>query len=344
MISCGDDEDPQPGSAQVNIVPENFTVDIPSSISDPNSGGKLGSRNSLFDMSFIYIGLPVFIHIGEASAEIVQEIMTVIRLYNLDKAQSFEFTSDDDGRVKTVRIEEQITIGVESYEYGMEIKDKIDNAIAMQVFWNNSPVEGFAIMNAYQMDRQNNDSSTLNTFYRVRYSENISNADAEMEVWISGIPPIPSDTGSIVNMRMLVSKTADIVTVIGNSHHPYFSFWGGQSGVVGRNYTFRARGDDENEIGIAEVALPPSNTSSVSQIFNTYNILEVCKSEYGDGVESLLFNYKAPGYFSESGGFLGDGDYNADPALWTESFTNLSGLRPFIPRDIRDLQLGFETF
>ncbi len=341
--ACSEDEDTAP--VQDNIIPDRFKIDIPSSISSANSGGKLASNpDSIYDVSWIYGGLPHFIQIGEGSADIVSAIISSIYKYNLAQAQSFDFTSDDDGRVKELVIKENSLVNGLTYQFGMQIKDKADDAVAMQVFWNNNPIEGFAVMNVYQMNRVNNDSSTLNTFYKVRYSENIPNFDAEMEVWISGASVDPVDTFDVDGLRMRVTKIGNIVTVYGNSNHPQFQFSNGTSGIIGRNYAFRARGDEANEIGVAEVALPPSNVSTITNLYTSYNILEVCKIEYGTAVESILFNYKAPGYFSETGGFLGDGDYNADPQLWSAVFIDLTALDPFIPSDIRDLVIDFESF
>lgn len=343
LFSCSDDEETEPQDN--NIVPEKFKIDIPTSISDANSGGKLmHDPDSVFDMSFVYQGLPLFIHIGESSAEIVEALILGIRRYNLSRAQALDFTSDEDGRVKELVVKEMPIVDGTVYQFGLQVKDKEDDEIAMQVFWNNSPIEGIAIMNVYQMDRVNNDSSTLNTYYKVRYTENVVDADAEMEVWVADFPTDASDTFALDGMRMLAQKSGDVITVYGNSNHPYFEFSDGGSGVVGRNYAFRARGDEANEVGVAEVALPPSSETSVNGVFQNFNILEVCKTEYGNSVESSLFNYLAPGYFSDADGFVGDGNYNADPQLYPSSFVDLTGLRPFVPKDIRDLQIDFENF
>lgn len=344
LFSCSSDDNETVPPAE-NIVPEKFKIDIPLSISDPNSGGKVSQDpDSVFDMSFIYEGLPLFIHIGENSADIVENIIIAIGQYNLAQAQTLDFTSNEDGRLKELQVKNSPSVNGTVYQYGLQVKDKVDDVIAMQVFWNNSPVEGFAVMNVFQMDRNNNDSSTMDTFYKVRYTENPGSADAEMEVWIADFPANSSDTFALDGMRMLVQKTGDVITVLGNSNHPNFVFSDGGSGIVGRNYAFRARGDEANDVGVAEIALPPSIETSFSGVYRNYNILEVCKNEYGDSVESALFNYLAPGYFSDANGFLGDGNYNADPQLYPPAFVDLTGLRPFVPSDIRDLQIEFENF
>ena len=162
--------------------------------------------DSVFDMSFVYQGLPLFIHIGENSAEIVEALILGIRQYNLSRAQALDFTSDDDGRMKELVVKEMPVVDGTVYQFGLQVKDKADDEIAMQVFWNNSPIEGIAIMNVYQMDRVNNDSSTLNTFYKVRYTENVIDADAEMEVWVADFPADASDTFALDGFAHARSK------------------------------------------------------------------------------------------------------------------------------------------
>ena len=56
-------------------------------------------------------------------------------------------------------VKENLTASGKTWEYGLQIKDKADDAVAMQVFWNNSPIKGFALMNVYEVDRSGHDSS-----------------------------------------------------------------------------------------------------------------------------------------------------------------------------------------
>lgn len=347
FVSCGDDEETSdPVTPSESVVPSTFRVDIPPSISSESSGGKVSADpDSLFDMSFIYEAIPGFIEIGESAALTVEEIMVTIQKYNLSRAQAVSFVSDDDGRDKELIVRENVTASDEMYEYGMQIIDVDDQEVAMQVFWNTNPVKGFAIMNVFQIDRENDENLYSDTYYKIAYSEADTAADATMEVWIANFPIENADSFGVDNFRMFVSKSGDVVTVNGNSNHPNMAFENGTSGIVGRNYAFRARADEANDVGVIEVGLPPSDVNMPNAVYRDYNILEVVRAEYGSGIDStLVFNYKAPGYFSEDGGFLGDGDYNADPNLFPASFVSLNGLRSFVPSEIRDLEISFEAF
>ena len=350
FTSCNEEENALPAPNSTSA-PTTFSVDIPSSISRDASSSRVASTtgarafrsDSVFDVSWIYDGLPHFIRIGEQSAEIVESISQGISKFNLAQVQAFDYTADD-GKLKALEVKEEVSANGETWHYGLQIKDKTDDAVAMQIFWNSGEgnVKGLAIMNPYLMDKRNK-VSIKDAMYKIEYSEVESNYDAVMDVSISGLSQEKStDTFWVETIRMTARKTGDIVEVFGNSHHPDFEFNNGSKGKVARNYAFRAKGHDINNYGVAEVALPPSTTTS-SDVYTNFNIKKVVESEYTSAAGGLIFNETAPGYFADDK-FLGDGETTQDSTKFTDDFVKLSDMTSFIPSEIKTLAVTFESF
>ena len=92
-----------------SILPDEFNVEIPSSISyettTDKTSNKTGGGTSMGDTlngNRIYHHLALFIHVGGKAGHMVHDIMQAIRVHNINQAMSFSFTSQDDGRVKNV--------------------------------------------------------------------------------------------------------------------------------------------------------------------------------------------------------------------------------------------------
>ena len=153
--SCKKDnvETPQ---QKTGILPSNFKVDIPSSLSGDDY---LKSTNGdTLQGDDIYEHTRTFIWIGENAADIVNEIITVISVNELNEPMSFNFVSDDDGRVKHVVITENPSFEGSVFEFQMTITDEGPasadiGSTALQIFWNRNPIKGTAIINPYNLDR-----------------------------------------------------------------------------------------------------------------------------------------------------------------------------------------------
>ncbi len=334
------------------ILPSRFKVDIPNSISG-NSTFKSANVDTL-QGNEIYEHLRSFIWIGENAADIVGEIITVISVNNLDQAMSFTFVSDDDGRLKNVEIIENSEFEGLMWEYQMTITDEdatpstITANTALQIFWNNSPIKGIAILAPYNIDR-NTDIKYLNTKYRIDYSEaGELGYEHHMLVTITGLPlENPLDNPySISTLKMFVGKNGDVVSVYGNSEHPNATFINGDTGF---DWAFTAAGKQSTDIGVAEVGLPNDSLdssdryvllveNSIENVF-TEQIYDVWPNIDSTSVQAFLYNTEAPGFFNHlgfiQGGTAPSQDYNSLLSI-------IAGLTPYNPSVIKELEVLFK--
>ena len=105
-----------------SILPERFGVDIPGSLSSEYAVGN--GRVSAVDTlkgNDIYNHLNLFINVGEGAAELVGEIIRGIGIYHINKPMSFSFESDEDGRTKTLIVEEKPYFDGASWEFVLTI-------------------------------------------------------------------------------------------------------------------------------------------------------------------------------------------------------------------------------
>lgn len=343
FTSCNDKNE-----IKADIIPENFKVDIPSSLS--NDVAQKADKNAVMNGGDIYGHLTTFISVGEGAADIVQEIIRAIRLYDLDQAMAFSYQGEEDGRTKNVVIIENSEFEGKVWEYQLTTTDE-DGGTALQVFWNNSPVVGISIINPYNLDRTTDETwNDVNTMYRVDYSEISAGYDAEMKVYISGLvlpdPTVGENRFAMETMKMFVGKRGDIVDVFGNSNHPNASFF--DENTVGFNWAFAAAGDESNDRGVAEVGLPPSNLDETDRVvlLETYSIHDVFYNElielgYSEAdILDYIVNTEAPGYFNNDG-FVAAG--TSPSTAYNAAEASMSNLTPYNPVLISNLTIQFKN-
>ncbi len=338
MIACSSDDEVK---SQIDI-PSQFSVDIPTPISSNSgnlSGRTTGDGDGIIEGDEIYESLRYFIHLGEQSAEILEVTLVVGAALEANNVRSFTFVSDDDDREKRLDIEENVTRGGVSYEYEMTMVDTENEEQALQLLWNTNPVSGVGILKPYNIDRTDGDSDA---FLRIDYSEDDENYDATMTISIAGIEPV--ENGDIDNMKMFVGKKGDIVEVMGNSNHPNVVIID-EDFTGGRNYAFVGRGDESTDLGVVKLALPPSSTAT-ADVLSDYSVFAVLESEINavtdltqDQIDQILAEALSPAYFNNSG-FITSGADNK-PASFSDSFVDLSGMNPFVPNDIKNLEIDF---
>lgn len=352
IISC--DENPEIVTQQ-NILPESFAVDIPSSISNPNLIGGRTSGRTEEDLSGddIYEQLGLFIAIGEGASDIVEAIFTSIKILNIQSVQTLTYTSDQDDRAKNLVVLENVEFEGVMWEHQLTITDadsegNQDGGNAMQVFWNNSPVKGIAILKPFNIDRVH-DADVGEAIYRIDYSESGEQGyDAHMEVRISDLPLAQpeEDPYSMRTLRMFAGKKGDFVDVFGNSNHPNAEFF---SETTGFNWAFVASGSDAKDIGVAEVGLPPSNLDDSGRdvLLGDYSIRTVFENEISNAfpnitqtqLDAFLVNTNPPGYFDKDG-FLNGGTSPGE--AWNPLAERLSDLTPFNPLETSTLKVVFK--
>ena len=353
--SCENNPDATP---QKDILPQSFSVDVPSSLSnkDLTSGRKSGrAKEDSLKGNDIYENLGTFIAVGEGSAKIVEEFIEGIRKYNIDKVKSLTYTSDDDNRIKNLIVTSDVNFEGQVWDYELTITDadsegQTDGGKALQIFWNKSnQIKGIAIIKLYNCDRIEH-ANAKDAIFRIDYSEGGSTIyDAQMEVRVAGLPlenPL-NDPYSISTLHMFVGKKGDVVDVYGNSNHPNAIFI---SGAKGFNWAFVASGNEAKDIGVAEVGLPPSSLESTdhNKLLKEYSIKSVFTNEIysvwpgldPNLVANFLKNADAPGYFSKKKGFISGGV--SPGAEWDVLTPRLEALTPYSPKQTSELTLGFK--
>jgi len=331
------------------ILPANFKVDIPDAISKEVAKKSLNdddlSGNEIYEM------LGFFIALGEGSADLVQEVMVAIAVYGINQPMELSFDSDEDGRTKNLKVIENVTFEETSYEFQMTITDAAsevngDGGKGLQVLWSRDPVNGVAFIKPYNINR--NDSESGQAIFRIDYSETGNNGyDAEMLVQIANFP-LPSpliDPFAVNNIKLFAGKKGDIVDVYGNSNHPNAKIF---TDATGFNWAFVASGKESEDIGVAEIGLPPSTLDETSrdQLLGYYSIKNVFERAIYETwpnadsafVAQYLQNTAALGFFDHDG-FVQGG--TSPGATYDEIEIRLQNLVPFNPKTINELSIEF---
>ena len=341
---------------QADLLPAEFGIDIPNSISNQGAiSGRIAGRvtEDVLQGNDIYQHMELFIHVGESAADIVGNIINGIRKHHIDRIITLSYESDDDGRVKNLVVVESPEYEGVVYEYGLTITDAAsegneDGGYAMQVFWNRSPIKGVALLKPFNIDRLH-DADAGEAVFKVEYdSDSNLGYDAHMIVSIANLtledPNV--DQYSMRTLKMFVGKTGNVVDVYGNSNHPNAKFFTEDTGF---NWAFVAAGYDNKDLGIAEVGLPPSNLDETSRdaILGTYSIKNVFTEQIytafpninQDLVDLYLMHTDAPGYFTDEG-FIAGG--TPPSGLWSELELRIEDLTPYNPSEISNLQIDFQ--
>ena len=344
FIACSEDEDP---SASVSV-PQQFSVDIPPSLSSAAAtgiSGREGDSDEVIEGEDIYEALRYYIHLGEQSAEILEITLIIASAFEQGNVVAISFVSDDDQREKRIDLVENVTRGGNDYQYEMTMVDTENEDLALQLLWNTEPVEGIAILNPYNLDRSD-EEATQDAFYRIDYTEDHPDYEQAMTVSISGAEV--EENGDIDNLKMFAGRNGDIVEVMGNSNHPNINIIDPDF-IGGRNYAFVARGDEVSDVAVVNLWLPPSDVSTndfdAGDEYSVFSVLEAEINAVTDGffteeeIASILSEANSPAYFNSSG-FITSGVDNK-PASFSDTFVDLTGMTPFVPNDIQNLAVDF---
>lgn len=338
FISCNDTSELD--ESQELQLPTSFSIDIPSSISnnDFELGGRV-SEEGVIKGEDIYRAVPGFIKIGETSAEIIDLALVLGSVLQSSNVRAFTIEDSEDGRAKHFEINEDVVRNGVNYQFEMTAIDVADDELALQLLWNNSPVEGIGVLRPYYLNRS--ETENPNAFVRINYSEDDPIYDATMTVSVVGLEM--ENINDPDNIKMFVGRVGDTVDVIGNSNHPNAviiddTFSGG------RNYAFVGRGNESENIGVIELSLPPSSVqiADVLELYSVYNVLEeeiaaVANLDQST-IDNVLSEAGAPAYFNESG-FIASGDTFIDG--FSSDFISFEGIQPFVPVEVRDLEVSF---
>ena len=339
-------------------IPSTFKVDIPSAISSSKTSKSLKSTKvGQVQGDDIYKQLRLFIAVGENAGDIVQSIMHAIGKYDLNKAQTFSYKSDEDGRTKNVKIEENVQFDNQTWMYELTTTDAQSEGDAvggkaLQVFWNNNPVKGIAILYPYNINREDSTDTWARGMFRIDYSEaGDYGYEQSMIVTISNLPTNDSDMYAMSSMKMFAGRNGDVVDVYGNSGHPNAHFFDSGKGF---DWAFVASGNQNSDLAVAQVGLPPYTLDENSRdvLLNQYSIHNVFTklisdwylTNNGNTIDSLtlasyLANTQAPGFFNKDG-FVAAG--TAPTSDFNPLLSNINALSPYNPKYIADLSVKFK--
>ncbi|MEP5613573.1 MAG: hypothetical protein ABJP45_15080 [Cyclobacteriaceae bacterium] len=340
LSNCGSDDT----VAEKKLdIPETFTVDIPGAISS-NTGGLSGRTDGdgdgFIEGNEIYESLRGFIYVAEQSAEIMDFILQVAAQMEAADLRTLSFTGDVDGREKRIDISEGVARAGIVFDFEMIMVDVESEDRALQLLWNTGQVIGIGVMNPYQIERTpDNDPDT---FIRIDYGVSVFGYEEIMQVQISGLGA--TENGDIDNMSLFVGRNGDLVDIIGNSNHPNLVIID-ETYTGGRNYAFVGRGDEASNLGVVNLALPPSSWST-RDYFETHSVAIVLEEEIETAgitdqsvIDEILQEAQSPAYFNADG-FITSG-VNNKPLDFSTIFTDLSDLSAFVPADIAVLEVGF---
>lgn len=351
IVSCQNDKEII--TPQDTILPEKFKVDIPSALSHQQFSMMGRVAVDTLDGNAIYQHLTNFIAVGDEAANIVQDIIFYIAVYHINHPISLSFQGNEDGRTKNLEVIENSSFDGKDWEFQLTITDSEsegneDGGNAIQIFWNRNPIQGIAILKPYNINRELTNDWAQGVF-RIDYSEaGESGYDATMTVQVASLPlaePLENPY-SMKSLKMFAGKNGDIIDLYGNSNHPNAIFFSGNAGF---NWAFVASGNKVENIGVAEVGLPPSNLDEPVRnvLLEEYSIKNVFVNEIysvwpdisDDVVQAYLYNTDAPGFFNQ-GGFITGG--TSPGTVFDALVPRLDGLSPFNPKAITNLDIAFK--
>lgn len=357
--SCQKNETNSP-QTDTGILPARFKVDIPASLSSAATKTKSASSTNADTLkgNGIYQNLNTFIAVGEGAGDIVENIIKAIAFYKIDRPMVLSYQSNDDKRVKNLVVKENLEYNGRTWRYMLTITDAAsegdtDGGKAMQIFWNPSPIEGIAILRPYHIDRDKNKAS-LDAVFRIEYSEVASvEYDSHMIIDIANLPMPDAriDQFAMHSLKMFVGKKGNNVDVYGNSDHPNAKFFTESTGF---DWAFTASGLSAENIGVAEVGIPPStlDNSTRKVLLEDYSIKNVLTGQinkwfydaYGVHIDATdlskyLQNADAPGYFDNSG-FIQAG--KSPDIRYDALASRIKLLTPFNPKSVNELTIDFK--
>jgi hypothetical protein len=352
FTNCQSDNEKE---APVGEFPTQFTVDIPSSISRTSTYKSLNSDD--YSGREIYEHFNNFINVGESAAKFIEEIMVGISSYGLNQPMNFNFTSDEDGRTKNIVVVDNSEFKGAIWQYQLTISDvtNIDNndmGKALQVFWNNNPVSGIAILKPSNWNASEV-AEIGNAVFKVEYSEaGEYGYGAHMVVSIANWEQDTTSRFHMDELKMFVGKTGNIIDVYGNSTHPdAYLFIEEPKGFC---WAFVASSNKLSNIGVAEVGLPPHmlNEGNRDVLLEYYSIENVFTKQFREAIfqingeyphdsvtEKILINTQAPGFFNADGFIQGGESPSAD---YDPLLNNINLLTPYNPLNISELIIEFK--
>lgn len=323
------------------IVPTSITVPVPSSLNS-------NTISQSFHGQDIYQSLRGLVWIGESAANIIDQFCYLLEvIYDVTKISTVTITGSD-GLSKTITITSKPTHNGVAWDWEMNVTD-FDGSKALEFFWNESPLKGVAIYQAYKLNHTNSFSvSYSNAMVQIDYSEAEPGYSKQMIVTIDSISPYSSTIPNKLKMFVGQRKTDGLLDIYGNCNIPN-AIMINPSHTGGFQWTFVAHSNPDLDLSVARISLPPCNyTLADTSLWGTYSLYNVLKGELKavSTPDTTIAHYLQfalpPAYYIKTSGFLSCGPtVPVSPAGFTLPLCDLSSLIPFIPNDVRRLKVIF---
>ena len=329
------------------IIPKETRINIPSSLNYSDFFDKKKSVGG----DTIYNYVRAFVNFADDATKIIEK--SYRRIAAVENPGIFEFSyTGIDGNTKKVSIQENYvdTINKLNWDYYMEIYNGTFADIALKMWWNVSPQEQKIIFKPSSLNTNemvNHQHALVEIEYKA--GEIANPYEKTLFVAIDGLTTDGEISYSPENIVVFTGQNGNSLEITGASHNP---------GVAlldyfyrdGRNWSFFANVNIDENIAAVQLALPPSPLESIENLFTDYSIKKVILDEIKTvypGNETLpdseLFTlaqldgpkFESPGYF-DSQGFISAG--TAPTALYS-NLNNFGEYIPFIPAFIKDYEI-----
>lgn len=333
------------------IIPEEVGIDIPSSL----NYNEFFSLKTNVQGDEIYNYVRAFIYFADFASKLVENSYSRIKVIETPGIFEFSYTGID-GNTKNVSIIENYpdTIANLTWDYYMEIYNTGFADLALKAVWNLSPNEQKILFKPSSLN-SNEMTNHSEALIEIEYKTESAAVPYEKSLYvaITGLSRGNEISYDPENIIVLVGQNGNQLEITGASSNPDVAlldaFYRG-----GRNWSFLAKMNIAENIAAVKLALPPSSTESIVNLFVDYSIkkalLEEIKTAY-PGNESLsdaeLFALaeidasmvEEPGYFDENG-FVAAG---TAPSTSYSNLTDFESLVPFAPVFVRDYEIILST-
>lgn len=340
-----------------SIIPERFSIELPSIISGADWDGEDEPGDSFMDVEETFQQICSFVGMSQGIAEMVEEVLDNLRELDIDDYRNFTFVSEYDEREKHGCLRHNVVYERKIWKNELLISDLENDTYAVQIVWNNSPFTGIAVLDVYQITPDDPDYGEEYEEYtkedikglmvRIDYSEAANEQyDATMQVSFSG--SMGNQAQDINGLQIFVGNKGDKFEAYGNANFPAMVMdETNENEVPGRNYAFVMRHNETEESSVVSLALPPSaclSSVGIMEEYSFYNIATRMQQNTGSTDEETDNDLEDvpvfPAYFSE-GDFISAGDGVPAQEGFNSDFADISSLRPFAPIEISNLKIDW---
>ncbi len=329
-----------------DIVPDDMDIDLSDAISVPDLEKKAFiPGDSIISGRDLYQRLRTLIYVGDQAGTLLNNYLSELNQYEISGPKIFTYFGDQDGKIKSVIVDEQVSYNNQLWDYSLTVTDAGNPA--MRIYWNVNPREAIAIFSPQGMN--SNTVFMKNAIVYIEYSESASLFDKTMLITISNMDV--SSPGNMSKLKMFIGLKDGVAHIYGNTIHPE-DYLINESLTISRSWAFKAKNDLIRDIAVAKCALPPSATTAdgMLNLWDDYSMDKILEQEiktvYPGIPQQDLVNYinsaKGRAYFIGSQGFISNDTDVPENDGFTPAFIDLSGIaEPWVPKEVFEMTVSF---